>query len=368
MKIICNRSDLAKGVSIVSKAVPTKTTMEILECILIDASFDMIKLTANDMELGIETIVEGDILERGIIAIDAKLLSEIVRKLPDSEVVIETSPALETIITCEKARFVLASKAGDDFSYLPPTEKEDYITISEFSLREVIRQVIFSVADSDTNRIMTGVLFEVQEQMLRVASLDGHRISIRKIELAQSYPSKRVIVPGKALNEISKIINGSSEQDVDISFTENHITFEFENTRVVSRLIEGNYFNIDQMLSSDYETKVTLNKRELLGSIERSILLIRESDKKPIILNIGDEELELNMKAQLGSMKEEIWINKEGKDLRIGFNPRFLIDALRVIDQDEVTLFFMNPKAPCFIRDEEYSYIYLILPVNIPLS
>jgi len=368
MKIICNRSDLMKGVNIVSKAVASNTALEILKCILIDASYEVIKLTANDLELGIETLVEGDILERGIIAIDAKLLSEIVRKLPDSEVVIETTPQLETIITCEKARFVLSSLAGDDFSYLPPTEKEEELRISEYSLREVIRQVLFSVADSDTNRIMTGVLFEVNEDQLRVVTLDGHRISIRKLQLANPYTNRRVIVPGKALGEISKIISGNSDVEVLISFTENHITFEFENTRVVSRLIEGNYFNIDQMLSNDYETRVTLNKKDLLGSIERSILLTRESDKKPIILSIGDDVLELQMKSMIGSMNEEIVINKEGKDLRIGFNPKFLIDALRVIDDEEVTLYFMNPKAPCFIRDEEYSYIYLILPVNIPLA
>ena len=364
MKIICSKSNLAKGVSIVSKAVPSKTTMPILECILIDASTDVIKLTANDMELGIETRIDGDILERGILALNAKIFSEIVRKLPDNDIVIETDANNQTIITCEKAKFNIAAQSGEDFSYLPVIEKEDYITVSEFTLKEVIRQTIFSIADNDTNKMMTGELFEIQDNVLRVVSLDGHRISIRKIDLKDSYGQRKVIVPGKTLQEISKIIGGEAEQNVDISFTKNHIVFEFDKTIVVSRLIEGDYFKIDQKLSSDYETRVKINKREFLDCIDRATLLIKEGDKKPIIINIGEETMELKIKSQIGSMNEEIEITKEGKDLMIGFNPKFLIDALRVIDDEEVELYFMNAKAPCFIKDEQQSYIYLILPVN----
>lgn len=364
MKIICPKSNLVKGVSIVSKAVPSKTTMPILECILIDASTDVIKLTANDMELGIETRIEGDITERGIIALNAKIFSEIVRKLPDSDVTIVTDSNNQTLITCEKAKFNIPAQSGEDFSYLPLIEKEDYITVSEFTLKEVIRQTIFSIADNDTNKMMTGELFEIEENLLKVVSLDGHRISIRKIELKENYAAKKVIVPGKTLQEISKIIGGEAGSDVDISFTKNHIVFEFEKTVVVSRLIEGDYFKIDQMLSSDYETKVRMNKRELLNCIDRATLLIKEGDKKPIIIDIKDESMELKIKSQIGSMDEEIIITKDGKDLMIGFNPKFLIDALRVIDDEEVDLYFMNAKAPCFIKDENQNYIYLILPVN----
>lgn len=364
MKIICNKSNLAKGVSIVSKAVPSKTTMPILECILIDASMDVIKLTANDMELGIETKIEGEIVEHGIIALNAKIFSEIVRKLPDNDVVIETESDNQAMITCEKAKFNIAAQSGEDFSYLPVVEKENSITISEFTLKEVIRQTIFSIADNDTNKMMTGELFEINDNILRVVSLDGHRISIRKIELNDNYGSEKVIVPGKTLQEISKIIGGEAEEPVEISFTKNHIVFEFNQTMVVSRLIEGDYFRIDQMLSSDYETKVRVNKRELLDCIDRATLLIKEGDKKPIIINIGDDVMELKIKSQIGTMDEEVAITKEGKDLLIGFNPKFLIDSLRVIDDEEVDLYFMNAKAPCFIKDEQQSYIYLILPVN----
>lgn len=364
MKLICSKANLVKGVSIVSKAVPSRTTMPILECILIDASANEIKLTANDMELGIETVIEGEIVERGIIALDAKFFSEIVRKLPDNDVVIESDDSFQTTITCEKAKFNIVGKSGEDFSYLPYIEKNESISISQFTLKDVVRQTIFSIADNETNKLMTGELFEVNENRLRVVSLDGHRISIRNIELKENYSPLKVVVPGKTLQEISKILTGEAEDMVDIFFADNHILFEFDQTKVVSRLIEGEYFHIDQMLSSDYDTKVKINKREFLSCIDRATLLIREGDKKPIILNIQDKSLQLKINSFVGSMNEEIEIEKEGKDILIGFNPKFFIDALRVIDEEEVTLYMVNPKAPCFIKDDAGTFVYLILPVN----
>lgn len=364
MKIICSKSSLQKSVNIVLKAVPSKTTMPILECILIDASQGKIKFTSNDMELGIETTVEGNILEKGIVALDAKIFSEIVRKLPENNVTIETDSRLNTTITCEKAKFNIPGQSGEDFTGLPNVEKNDSIAISQFTLKEVIRQTIFSIAVNENNKLMTGELFEVNENLLKVVSLDGHRISIRKIELKENYGKKKVVVPGKTLTEISKILSGETEDMVHIFFTDNHIVFEFDETIVVSRLIEGEYFRIDQMLSSDYETKVTINKKELLSCIDRATLLIKEGDKKPIIIHITDESMELKINSQIGSMNEDIDIAKEGKDIMIGFNPRFLMDALRVIDDESVDIYLVNPKAPCFIRDEKQTYTYLILPVN----
>lgn len=368
MKLICSKSNLLQGVNIVLKAVPSKTTMSILECILIDATAGSIKFTSNDMELGIETIIDGDIISGGMVAIDAKIFSEIVRKLPDNEVVIETDENYKTTITCEKAVFTISGKSGEDFSYLPVIEKNKFIYLSQFTLKEIIRQTIFSIADNDNNKLMTGELFEVKNNELKVVSLDGHRISIRKVELKESFDDIKVVVPGKTLNEISKILSGGTEDEVRIFFTSNHIVFEFDNTVVVSRLIEGEYFKIEQMLSSDYETKFSINKREFLDCIDRATLLVKEGDKKPIIINITDGNMELKISSIIGSMNENIDIIKEGKDIMIGFNPKFLIDALKVIDDEEVNIYMVNPKAPCFIRDEENKYVYLILPVNFTVS
>ena len=364
MKLVFTKSNLNKAVGIVMKAVPTRTTMNILECILIDATTNEIKFTGNDMELGIETIVEGEIIEKGKIAIDAKLFSEIVRKLPDNDITLTTDSNNNALITCEKSKFNIAGKSGDDFSYLPAIIKDKMITLSQFQLKEVINQTIFSIAINDNNKMMTGELFEVNEGTLKVVGLDGHRIAIRNIKLEGRSDDVRVVIPGKTLQEISKILNADAESFVNIYFTNNHVLFEFDQTHVVSRLIEGDYFKISQMLSNDYETKVSINKKEFLDSIDRANLLIREGDKKPIIINILNGLLQVNVNSAIGALNEDIDIDKEGKDIMIGFNPKFLMDALRVIDDENVTMYLVNHKSPCFIRDKEEKYIYLILPVN----
>lgn len=366
MKLQFQKSALLNGISIVSKAIPAKTTMSILECILIDADADQIKLTGNDMELGIETRVEGSILERGKIALDAKLFYEIIRKLPDGEapVIITSDNKFNTTIQCESALFNIPGRDGEEFSYLPYIERDQSITLSQFTLKEAIRQTIFSISPNDSNKMMAGELLEVKENILKVVSLDGHRISIRNIALKESYESQKVIVPGKTLSEISKILSGDNEKEVQIFFSKNHILFEFDDTMVVSRLIDGEYFKIDHMLSSDYETRVKINKREFMDSIDRSMILIRDSDRKPIILNVEDSNVNLKVRSTIGSMNADVSAYKAGKDIMIAFNPKFLLDALRVIDDEEVELYMMNPKSPCFIKDEEGTYIYLILPVN----
>lgn len=366
MKLVFQKDALLNGINIVSKAIPSKTTMSILECILIDADTSEIKLTGNDMELGIETKVEGSVLERGKIALDAKLFYEIIRKLPagDSNVTITSDEKFNTVIECENSIFNIQGRDGEEYSYLPYIEKDHYIRLTQFMLKEAIRQTIFSISPNDSNKMMAGELLEVNDNTLKVISLDGHRISIRNITLKDHYLNHKVIVPGKTLSEISKILNGDNEKEVVIYFSKNHILFEFDETIVVSRLIEGEYFKINHMLSSDYETRVKVNKREFMDAIDRAMILIRDSDRKPIILNIQDNNLNMKVKSSFGSMNADVSAYKTGKDIMIAFNPKFLLDALRVIDDEEVELYMMNPKSPCFIRDEDGTYIYLILPVN----
>lgn len=365
MKISCSKTALMNGINIVSKAVSTKSTMPNLQCILIEASPSEIRLIANDIELGIETVIEGTVTEAGKIALDAKLLSDIVRKLPDSEVLIETNANYQANIRCERSKFNIPGTSGEDFNYLPEIEKNRYISLSQFTLKEVIRQTIFSISDQENTKIMTGELFEVTGNTLKVVSLDGHRISVRKVELKESYEDMKVIVPGKTLNDISKILTGGIEDEILIYVTDKHILFEYENTKVVSRLLDGEFYKIDHMLSNDYETKFTINKKEFLDCIDRASLFIKENDKKPIVMNIENSNIYLRIDSSLGSMNEEIEIKKEGQDLKIGFNPKFLMDALRVIDDDEIDIYMINAKSPCFIRNVDDTYVYLILPVNM---
>lgn len=364
MKFTCNKSDINEAINIVLKAVPGKTTMPILECVVIEAADNELKLTTNNMSLGIETRLSANIEEEGIILVNAKMISEIIRKLPDEDVYFEADNNENILLFCGKAKFNLSGKNHEEFPMLPKIEKEKKIVISQFTLKEMIRQTIFSISNNENNRILTGELFEITGDEFKIASLDLHRVSIRKIQLKESYDEIKAVIPGKTLSEVSKILTGGMEDEVEIYFTKNHVLFELGKTIIISRLIEGNFYNINQMLTNDYETKVTVNKRELLDCIDRATLLLREAENKPVIMNVKNDEIKMEMNTKIGSMDENIGIQKKGKDLRIAFDPKFLIDVLRVIDEEEVNLYLFNSKAPCFIRDDN-SYIYLILPVNL---
>ena len=364
MRIRCSQSQLLAGINTVSKAVPSKTSMTILECILFTADENGIKLTANDMELGIETYIEGEVEVAGTIAIEAKIISNLIRSYSGDDFIIDSDENNTVHIECGKSKIDINGRSTEEFVLLPELDVSDPIEISQFSLKEIIRQTIFSISDNDTNKIMTGELFEIKGDSFKVVSLDGHRISVRNIVLKNEYKENSVIVPGKTLMELLKILPGDVDKDVSVFLSENHIILEYDSVKVVSRIIEGNYFKIDQMISNDYETKVDINKKELLEVINRSTLLVKEGDKKPIVFNIKDKTATFSITSTIGSMNDDVDIEKSGKDIMIGFNPKFIIDALRVIDDETVSLYMVNPKAPCIIKDEEGSYLYLILPVN----
>ena len=198
MKIICSKNDLLNGINICSKAVPGKTTMSILQCILIDARGDYIKLVANDMELGIETKIIGKIEEKGMIALEANFFCNTVRKLPDNDVTITSDVSNHAVIDCEKVHFEFSGKSGEEFSFLPQIEKNKKVEVSQYTLKQIISQTIFSIAENESNPLMGGELFEINGDTLRVASLDGHRISIRKVNLKNEYEPLKAVEIGRA--------------------------------------------------------------------------------------------------------------------------------------------------------------------------
>ncbi len=366
MKLIFNKEHLINAINIVSKAISGKTTNPLMECILFDASSDNVLLSASDLEIGIETKALANIVKKGKIALDAKLVYDIVRKLDaqDHDITIESDDSYNTIISSNNAVFKIQGFDPEEFNYLPKIEKNKHIKLNQFTLKEVIRQTIFSVSLNDSNKMMSGVLFDINEDIARFVALDGHRISIRNVKLKEKYDRSKVIVPSKTLSELARIISSNNEKEINIYFADNYILFEFDDTIVLSRLIEGEYFKIEHMLSSDYKTKISVNRIKLLNAIDSSMILIRENDHKPIILDMHDSYMELRMKSSFGSMKNDIDCNKSGDDLVIAFNPKFLIDALKVIDDEKADIFFSNPKAPCYIRDMDNNYLYIILPVN----
>lgn len=364
MKINVNQIDLIRGINIVIKAISLKTSLPILECIILKTVENGIKLISNDMELGIETTIKGNVEEEGSIAISSRLFSEIIRKLPNNTISIKVDENYKATIKCGKSSFVISGQSVEEFPILPKIEEKHSIKISQFTLKEMIRQTIFSISTNENIKIMTGELIEIKDNILRIIALDGHRISIRKVNISETSEHISAIVPGKTLSEVSKILSGEVDENVIINFSNKYIMFEFNNTKVTSRLIDGEFYNVDQMFSKDYETKVELNRKELLENLDATLPFITEREKKPVILKIENNNMNLNIKTSIGKMNTDIEIKKEGEDLLIAFNPVLLMDSIKVVDDEDITLYLLNSKSACFIKNKDESYLYIVLPVN----
>ena len=366
MKLTCSKSDLLNGVTTVLKAVSTRTTLPILECILLQATTNGFKLISNDLELGIESTVSADIIETGTVALKAKIFSDIVKKLPDNEVEITVDKNNYTTIICEKTKFNISGFSGEEFLQLPNVSKDKYIKVSQLKLKEMIRQTIFSIALEEIRPVLTGELLEIKENRLNIVSLDVHRVSIRNIEFESESDDINVVVPGKTLNEISKILEPDDEKDVMIYFTDKHILFELEESIIVSRLLEGDFPKYEQFFSKDYDTLIKIDKDELLRSIDRAALISRETKNNPIKITIQNKSMIITSNTDFGDVYEEIDIEKEGNELEIAFNPKYFIEALKVIDDEYIYLQFTNPHSPCIMKPVDGDdYKYLIVPIRI---
>lgn len=362
MKITITKTELMKGISAVQKAVAIKTTMPILTCLYIEAAGSDLKLVGNNLELGIETTLDATVLEDGSICVDAKLFGDIIRKLPESIVELTTINT-QVNITCERAKFNIPYREGSEFSQLPDVDRETEIKIASDDLRDAIRQTIFCTSQNENQKMMTGCNFEVDGSNMTVCAIDGHRIARRKFTLNSDYQKISAIIPAKSLQEVSKLCG--TEGDVEIYFTKSHALFQMEDTRIVTRLIEGEYYKVANLLSLGSSLSINADKEELMGILDRASLLIQETDKKPVIIKVVNDTLYVRLDSTLGSMNEEMDVKKDGEDLIIGLNPRFVMEALRAIDDEEITIYMQDSKNPCTIKDIDESYTYVILPISI---
>lgn len=360
MVIKIQKETLAKALGTVIKAVPNKSTTPIMECVVIKAT-DNIKFIGNDTEMGIETTVEdAGILLRGEIAINAKILTELVKKLPEGEVCLETDDNYMATIKCKKSKFTIQGSSTAAYSFLPEITKGSEICTTQGELRDLIRQTIFCA--STDNNMFSSVIFDCKNGTVRMSALDGHRIGTKVVELTSAEQMCKVLVPVKSLSEISRVLDDSDDK-VAIFVTDKHILFEFGNNLILSRLADGSPFDIEKMLGAANGTTVKVDRKELAGSIERASLLIKETDKRPLVFNIIDGSISVEVTSVLGSMKEDIEIEKDGDDLKIGFNPKYLLEAFKSVDDDSITMKFTKDKNPMEIVGADYTYI--ILPISL---
>lgn len=366
MHIQCRQDILLNSINDVLKACSTKTTLPILECILLQSSDNKLTLVGNNIELGIESNMEAEVIEEGSIALEAKIFSEIIRKMSGEIIEISSDNNFMTNIVSGKSKFQIAGQSGKDFPALPSVEKRYSCTINQLTLKDVIRQTIFSVAQDETRPILTGEMLQIRDNKLNMVSVDGYRISYRETPLSIENGNIEVVIPGKTLGEVGKILSAEEEDEVTIYFEEKHVLFDLGNSKVVSRLLEGEFLKYEQVFSSDYETKILVDKRNFLMSIERAALISREGKKNPIKIEIDGDKMIITSNTELGTAREELDVELEGKELVIAFNPKYLIDALKTIDDDEVYIQFISSLTPCIIKPKEGDhYKYLILPIRV---
>lgn len=364
MKIICSKEQLLEGINIVQKAVSSKPALPILEGILLEAK-DNFKLTGNDLEMGIEFFVSADIKETGSIVLNSRMFGEIVRRLPDSEVLIEVKDNHTVVIECENSHFELKGLSSEGYPALPEIKKENAFKVSQKNLRDMIRQTVFAVGVDENRPILTGSLIECKENELIFVSIDGFRMALRRSIRENENSEFSVVVPGKTLNEIVKIMQ-SIDDEVLIYNSKNQILIDLGNCKIISRLIDGEYLNYKSIIPNDYETKIRIKRKDMLASLERAYLITTEDKKYPVKFNIKDDKILISSNTELGAVREEIFTDVNGSNMDIGFNPKYFIEALRVIEEEEIDVYFTSSIGPCTIRPiEGDDFAYMILPIRI---
>ncbi len=369
MKIVCYKDTILKAINSVVKGVASKTTMPILEGILIQTNDNEIKLTTYDLEIGIEYVMECEVKEQGSTVVNAIMFSEIIRKLPDTEIHISLNSKNLLEIECEGSLYKLATANPEEFPELPKIEIENSVEIEQNVLKNMIRKTIFAVSTEESRPIFTGCLFEIENNKLTLVSVDGFRLALRNIYLNKQSNDFQAVIPGKTLNEVNKIISDSFET-VKIGVAKNQALFEIDNCKVVTRILDGEFLNYKNVIPSNWETRIKVNKNNIQNSFERISLIsasaVEKEKKYPVKVQVDIGKVIISCTNQTGDAKEELYVSTEGKNLEAGFNPKYFLDSLKAIEDEEVYIEFGTSISPCLIKSiENNDYTYMILPIRL---
>ena len=369
MKIICDKDKILKAINSVTKAVASKTTMPILEGILIQTNDKDVKLTTYDLEIGIEYIIEAQVEEQGATVVNAIMFSEIIRKLPDTEIKIYINENNLLVIECEGSLYKLATMNPNEFPELPQINVENSIELEQNALKEMIRKTIFAVSTEENRPIFTGCLFEVVDNKLNLVAVDGFRLAWKSKYLQTKVNNFSAVIPGRTLNEINKIILDNFDI-IKIGIAKNQALFEMENCKIVTRLLDGEFLNYSNVIPSMWDTRIRVNKNNMQNCFERVSLIssssVEKEKKYPVKVSIDIGKVIISCTNQTGDAKEEMYVSTEGKNLEAGFNPKYFLDAFRAIDDEEVFIDFGTSISPCIIRPvDNGDYIYMILPIRM---
>ena len=362
MRFNCMRSDLSSAISNVSRAVSAKAAIPALEGVLIKAYSGSLEISGYDLEIGIVTQVEASIAEEGEIVVSARLFNDIVRKLPEEIVNIETDDRMITYIRSGAADYQIVGINSTEYPELPNVDEISAMSINADILRNMIRQTVFATSDNMAKPIYTGSLFEIKDGLFKITAVDGFRMAIRE-ENVDSTVSAKFVVPGKTQNEILKLIT-DTQKDIDMIVGQRHIIFKVENYSIISRLLEGNF--LDYKMPSSASTQFVINTRILASSVERMALLTNEKIQSPVRCSINSDEIKLSCSTTVGRANDMIPVSVTGNDVEIGFNNRYLLDALKNADTDEVRILLNGSLQPMIVRPVSgQSFTFLVVPMRL---
>lgn len=368
MKFSCEKALLQSAISVASRAVSPKSSISALEGIHISAT-DELRLTGYNLSTGIRTIVPADVTESGTLVLDARLFGDIIRRLPDDVVYVSTSNLMVNI-QCGSSEFNIMGMDPEDFPELPLVEYEHTVELPRNLLRSMITQTLFAVSTNESRPIHTGALFEVNEdKLLTVVCVDGYRLALRREIVSEitGKPNFSFVCPAAALSEVEKIC-GDSEDNATIVVGSRHVMFKAGNTMLVARKLEGQFLDYRNAIPSTYKITMVADKRQLQNCIERVSLIITEKQKSPIRCHFGKDEMTVQVKTALGDAHDTCLMSGDGQDLEIGFNNKFMLDALKAAPIDVVNLCLNGPVTPCIITPnvtEKDNFLYMVLPVRL---
>ncbi|MDO5037528.1 MAG: DNA polymerase III subunit beta [Tissierellia bacterium] len=363
MKFQIDKQTLSAQISTVQRAISNRTNMEILEGLHISAKDNQLILKATDTEISIQSVVSAMVAEEGSLVINASLLGDIVRKLPNAMVHFEVKNN-KVHIQCQQSDFMIMGQNSEDFPDLPQVEEDQKMSLSSQSFLEALKQTHFAVSTDDLRMTLTGVLMDIKKDQVHFVALDGYRMAICQVKENFAF-EKEIILPSRAVSELIKLLP-DEEEVLPIAITSNHLMIKIGETSFYTKLLSGQYFKYQGLLRSDHELSVQIGAKALLGALERASLMTDKGKSGLIKMDIQENEMVIESNSEIGNVHEVIPCKLQGHPLRIAFNARYLIEGIRVIDEEEIELYFKDPVNPCIIQaKEDKDYLYLVLPVRL---
>ncbi len=366
MKFRCEKYLLQAACAVASRATASKSPIQALEGLLLEAGSD-VKITGYDLREGIFTRIGAEVEQRGSIVVGARLFGEMMRKLPDGIVTISSDDSLNIKVRCGRSEFNFVGISPEDYPEMPEVDGQNDIVIPQNILRSMINQTIFAVSDSDVRPIYTGTLFEVSGEDLILVSVDGYRLAKRseKLESAQMADCS-FVVPGAALSDIERICE-DKEDPVRIEVGPKHISFSIGDTVVISRRLEGEFLNYRKSIPENFRHVIQVERGEMMNVIDRVALIISEKNSSPVRMIFGDGSIDCSCVTPIGKAEDVCGCEGDGEGLEIGFNDRYLMDALKAAGKDSLQICLNTASSPCILRaaDGTDNFTYMILPVRL---